>query len=217
MIKNIILVLGLTLVGATAQTNVASVDVSATLLDIYNQFITQFSDENPAWKTDITLGTKLETKPTAPYKQHYNDLLGYYTYRPKTWEELNDYEKFAVQNDPRLPGFVKARAKELRQLKAVAQSPAPQPSPEPVPQPSPEPTVAKIPQPSPVVESVKPTPNPELTQLLLQTDTLLDQARNLKKQQQRGILNREGDFSFAYQFDPAELVTANPVRLVEVP
>lgn len=84
------------------------------VVDIYDRFIDRFSDDAPAWKTDITLGTNGSTNLSGPYKLHYDDGLGYYTYRPKRWVELNDYEKFAVQNDPRLPHFVRELAARIR-------------------------------------------------------------------------------------------------------
>ena len=79
----------------------------ALLVDIYNKFIERFADGNPAWKKDISLGARPEETPKAPYRLHYDDTLGYYSYRPKTWEDLSDYERFAVQNDPRMPHFVR--------------------------------------------------------------------------------------------------------------
>jgi hypothetical protein len=99
---------------------------------VYNCFITRFADGNPAWKTEITLGADLNKPPQPPYKLHYNDSLGYYTYRPKHWSELNDYERFALRNDPRLPDFMRENALLLRngQLGALtvdtkAKQPAP--------------------------------------------------------------------------------------------
>ncbi len=52
--------------------------------------------------------------PAPPYRLHYNDSLGYYIYRPKRWAELNDYERFALKNDPRLPHFIREHALALR-------------------------------------------------------------------------------------------------------
>lgn len=85
-----------------------------TLEFVYDCFIQRFADENPAWKTDITLRADLNNPPAPPYKLHYNDSLGYYTYRPKRWAELNGYERFALSNDPRLPHFIREHALALR-------------------------------------------------------------------------------------------------------
>ncbi len=91
-----------------------SLAASDSLESVYNRFIDRFADGNPAWKTDITLGANLNKPPQPPYRLHYHDSLGYYTYRPKHWSELNDYERFALRNDPRLPAFVRENALSLR-------------------------------------------------------------------------------------------------------
>lgn len=85
-----------------------------TLEFVYNRFIEYFADGNPAWKADITLRADLSKPPAPPCKLHYSDSLGYYTYRPKLWAELNDYERFALRNDPRLPHFIREHALALR-------------------------------------------------------------------------------------------------------
>lgn len=85
-----------------------------TLESVYDCFIERFADDNPAWKTEIVLRADLNKPPAPPYHLHYNDTLGYYTYRPKRWAELNDYERFALRNDPRLPHFIRERAAALR-------------------------------------------------------------------------------------------------------
>jgi hypothetical protein len=81
---------------------------------VYNCFIDRFADGNPAWKTEITLGADLNKPPPLPSRLHYTDALGYFTYRPKHWSELNDYERFALRNDPRLPDFIRENALSLR-------------------------------------------------------------------------------------------------------
>lgn len=85
-----------------------------TLESVYERFIERFADGNPAWKTEITLRADIDKPPAAPYRLHYNDNLGYYIYRPKRWAELNDYERFALKNDPRLPHFIREHALALR-------------------------------------------------------------------------------------------------------
>ncbi len=85
-----------------------------TVESFYDRFIERFADENPAWKTEITLRAAVSKPPAPPFRLHYNDNLGYYTYRPKHWAELNDYERFALKNDPRLPHFIREHASALR-------------------------------------------------------------------------------------------------------
>ncbi len=85
-----------------------------TLETAYDRFIERFADENPAWKAEIVLRADVTKPPAPPHRLHYNDTLGYYTYRPKHWAELNDYERFALKNDPRLPHFIREHALALR-------------------------------------------------------------------------------------------------------
>lgn len=87
---------------------------SDSLEFVYNCFIDRFADGNPAWKRDIILGADLNKPPQPPYRLHYHDSLGYYTYRPKRWNELNHYERFALENDPRLPDFIRENSALLR-------------------------------------------------------------------------------------------------------
>lgn len=96
-----------------------------TVESVYDRFIERFADENPAWKTEITLRADVGKPPAPPFKLHYNDSLGYYTYRPKHWAELNDYERFALKNDPRLPHFIREHASTLRGELASAAAKAP--------------------------------------------------------------------------------------------
>lgn len=96
-----------------------------TLESVYDRFIERFADWNPAWKADITLRADIDKPPASPYRLHYNDTLGYYTYRPKHWAELNDYERFALRNDPRLPHFIREHSSVLRGGKvASSETPA---------------------------------------------------------------------------------------------
>jgi len=87
---------------------------NGSLESVYDCFIDRFADGNPAWKTDIILGADLNTPPRLPYRLHYDDSLGYYIYRPKRWNELNHYERFALENDPRLPDFIRENSALLR-------------------------------------------------------------------------------------------------------
>ena len=146
-----------------------------TVESVYNRFIERFADATPAWKADITLGANLTNPPALPYRLHYNDSLGYYTYRPKHWEELNEYERFAVQNDPRLPHFIREEALALR---------------------------------------TKPSPRQGAN---LETKKFARGTESIVEPDRRGLLTPDGPNVWGYRFEPAELLTSLPLRLVELP
>lgn len=108
-VRKIFAILSLLVIGAFP-----SFAGSDSLESVYDCFIDRFADGNPAWKTDITLGADLNKPPQLPYRLHYNDSLGYYTYRPKRWNELNHYERFALENDTRLRDFIRENSALLR-------------------------------------------------------------------------------------------------------
>ena len=103
--------------------SLAALAAENTVESVYNRFIERFADRNPAWKTDITLGANVTNPPASPYRLHYNDSLGYYIYRPKRWQELNEHERFALQNDPRLPHFVREQALVWRSKSKAERAP----------------------------------------------------------------------------------------------
>jgi len=159
---------------------------------VYYDFMERFADENPAWKTEISLEADITRPPSPPYRINYSDTLGYYSYRVKRWDELSAYEKFAVQHDPRLPHFIRevygkdlpgatgegtsdatAQATGGGQQAAVA--------------PREEPTTPEVP------------PNQRID-LFKQTKGVLAQAEGM----------------FVYRFEPDDLLTTKPLRLLEV-
>lgn len=159
---------------------------------VYHDFMERFADENPAWKTEISLEADITRPPSPPYRINYSDTLGYYSYRVKRWDELSAYEKFAVQHDPRLPHFIRevygkdlpgatgegtsdatAQATGGGQQAAVA--------------PREEPTTPEVP------------PNQRID-LFKQTKGVLAQAEGM----------------FVYRFEPDDLLTTKPLRLLEV-
>jgi hypothetical protein len=144
-----------------------------TLESVYDRFIERFADENPAWKTEIKLRADISKPPAPPFRLHYNDSLGYYTYRPKHWTELNDYERFALKNDPRLPHFMREHALALRggQVGGVSNEAPP-----------------------------------------LSTSRAAD-----AMDQMNGLLRQEGENTWAYRFEPEDLLNTKPLRLVELP
>ena len=85
----------------------ADAGLPVALGSVYHDFMERFADENPAWKTEISLAADITRPPSPPYRINYSDTLGYYSYRVKRWDELSAYEKFAVQHDPRLPHFIR--------------------------------------------------------------------------------------------------------------
>jgi hypothetical protein len=179
----------------SVQAQAPQIEKPTCLVDIYNQFMDRFSDGNPAWKTEIVLGADVGKPLAPPYKLHYDEGLGYYSYRLKRWDELNDYEKFALQNDPRLPHFIREEAWNIRKTNprqpgqtTIGGTAGTQAS-----------TATDGPQPSSVANN-SPTETP-----------IGGPAK------QRGILIREGASALAYKFEPDELINLQPLRLMEAP
>lgn len=165
------------------------------LVDIYNQFMDRFSDGNPAWKTEIVLRADVGKPPRPPYKLHYDDSLGYYSYRVKRWDELDEYEKFALQNDPRLPHFIREEAFNIRNTNS---------------HPSGQMTAAGAGR----SEISAGTGGAQASA----GETNAPIAAPIRvSMQQRGILTREGAYGLAYKFDPDELINPHPLRLMEAP
>jgi hypothetical protein len=161
-------------------------DLQAALVDVYHAFMERFADENPAWKTEITLSADISKPPSPPYRLNYSDTLGYYSYRVKQWDELSAYEKFAVQNDPRLPRFIReVYGKDLPGATGQEQTSngAPQ--------------SAVAPGEDPSTPDVPPA---QKIDLFKQTKGVLSQAEGM----------------FVYRFDPDDLLTTKPLRLMEV-
>lgn len=162
--KKLLLSLCLSTLGMLAMA--ADAPSPVPLVDLYNQFMAKYSDGNPAWKTEIVMNADINKPPAAPYKLYYSDTLGYYSYRPKVWEELTDYERFALKNDPRLQSFISEHFHGVPY--------------------KPETSVASAP------------------------------AETTSAQKTKGVLTVEPG-CFSYKFDPEELTTTSPVRLVELP
>jgi hypothetical protein len=72
---------------------------------VINAFIATYAKEDVAWKKDIRLN---ETPgQIAPGRQlGQSAVAGYYSFVPKTWDELSPEEKIAVIKDPRLKAFL---------------------------------------------------------------------------------------------------------------
>ena len=72
---------------------------------VIDAFLATYAKEEVAWKKDIHLN---ETPgQLAPGRQlGQSAVVGYYSFIPKTWEDLTGEEKTAVIKDPRLKAFL---------------------------------------------------------------------------------------------------------------
>ena len=170
----------------------ADAGLPVALGSVYHDFMERFADENPAWKTEISLAADITRPPSPPYRLNYSDTLGYYSYRVKRWDELSAYEKFAVQHDPRLPHFIRevygkdlpgAMGEETSDATAQATGGGQQ--------------AAVAPREEPTTPDVPPN---QRIDLFKQTKGVLAQAEGM----------------FVYRFEPDDLLTTKPLRLLEV-
>lgn len=170
----------------------ADAGLPVALGNVYHDFMERFADENPAWKTEISLAADITRPPSPPYRLNYSDTLGYYSYRVKRWDELSAYEKFAVQHDPRLPHFIRevygkdlpgAAGEETSDATAQATGGGQQ--------------AAVAPREEPTTPDVPPN---QRIDLFKQTKGVLAQAEGM----------------FVYRFEPDDLLTTKPLRLLEV-
>lgn len=170
----------------------ADAGLPVALGNVYHDFMERFADENPAWKTEISLAADITRPPSPPYRLNYSDTLGYYSYRVKRWDELSAYEKFAVQHDPRLPHFIRevygkdlpgAAGEETSDASAQATGGGQQ--------------AAVVPREDPTTPDVPPN---QRIDLFKQTKGVLAQAEGM----------------FVYRFEPDDLLTTKPLRLLEV-
>ena len=72
---------------------------------VINAFLATYAKEEVAWKKDIRLN---ETPgQIAPGRQlGQSAVVGYYSFVPKTWDDLSDEEKISAIKDPRLKAFL---------------------------------------------------------------------------------------------------------------
>jgi hypothetical protein len=204
-----------------------SIDARCSLASVYQAFMERFADENPAWKKEIILHADINTPPKPPFHIGYHDSLGYYTYRVKQWDDLSDCEKFAVQNDPRLPHFIRevygydipnatgpavgnaglaAGSAGLVAGAGVAMPAA---------QDAAAAAAAAFTAPPPAVpETSTAGPVPAAAAELAVAEVPAAQRIDLT-QQPKGVLQQEQG-GFVYLFSPADLLSTAPLRLVEV-
>jgi hypothetical protein len=92
-------------VGAPQPTPPQPTPASGAAVDVLNAFIATFAKEDPRLKTEIVLTNDPSVVP-AGKQLGYSRLVGYYSFRPKTWAELSDDERMAVLHDNRLRAFI---------------------------------------------------------------------------------------------------------------
>jgi hypothetical protein len=72
---------------------------------VINAFLATYAKEEVAWKKDIHLNeTPGQIMPGRQLGQ--SAVVGYYSFVPKTWDDLSDGEKISVIKDPRLKAFL---------------------------------------------------------------------------------------------------------------
>jgi len=183
------------LISWLAPAALAQAQAKTSVADVYNAFMDHYADGNPAWKKNVAFGGDLSKPPEPPLHLNYSDSLGYYTYETKRWDELTAYEQFALQNDPRLSHFIRqfygTEAEHPAHMIKLAQAPDSRSA-------KPTPLFTAVPAPTPAPAPAAPSPRTE--EMNVGT---------------RGLLHVEPGMC-TYKFDPEELTSAKPVRLMEV-
>jgi len=83
----------------------AQADAGENGESVMNAFLATFAKDNITWRYDIVFTNTPEELPTGK-QLGYSPLIGYYTYRAKTWEMLNQDEQQEVMESPKLRGFI---------------------------------------------------------------------------------------------------------------
>lgn len=72
---------------------------------VMNAFIATFAKEEVNWRSEVEFVNSPSDIP--PGKQlGYSTVIGYFTFRPKTWDQLPIAEKEEVMNNPKLRAFL---------------------------------------------------------------------------------------------------------------
>jgi len=70
-----------------------------------NAFIATFAKEEANWRTEVEFANSPSDIP--PGKQlSYSPIVGYFTFRPKSWDQLSVLEKEDVMSNPKLKAFL---------------------------------------------------------------------------------------------------------------
>lgn len=196
--------------------SVLSASAGTPLDKIYNSFISFYSDGNPAWKTNVTFDANVNTPPKPPFKLYRSDTFGYYSYRPKTWNELNSYEQFAVKTDPRMPHFVQQYVQNetptaITTFPLIEQAATPTAKP--------DVTMTPVSENTPAVSDTLPTFSTQVEHVnkpeLLGGNGVLVPAPPAPSKVYH-VLTPEEKGTFGYTFTPADLTSTKPVKLMEV-
>jgi hypothetical protein len=120
---------------------------------VINAFLATYAKEEVAWKKDIRLN---ETPgQLAPGRQlGQSAVVGYYSFVPKTWDDLSDEEKISVIKDLRLKAFlISSRQASLADVSPDGTPTFPIEAAKPVPAP---PLVASAPEPKAILIRISP-------------------------------------------------------------
>jgi hypothetical protein len=121
---------------------------------VLNAFLATYAKDEVAWKKDIHLN---ETPgQIAPGRQlGQSAVVGYYSFVPKTWEDLSDGEKNSIIKDPRLKAFlISSRQASLADVSADGTPIFPIEAAKPVP--ATPPVVASTPEPKSILIRISP-------------------------------------------------------------
>lgn len=100
--KSIRNLIAIAAVMVTACTTTAA---DGSMKDIVNSFIATYAKTNIAWQKNVLLG--IDPSNLAPGTQlGLSKVVGYYSFEPKTWDDLSSAERNEMLSDARLGAFV---------------------------------------------------------------------------------------------------------------
>lgn len=95
----------LLLIATLACAALANAAGNSDALSVLNTFIATYAKDNPAWKSNLVLLSDPSAVP-AGRQLGYSTMIGYYSFEPKTWEDLTDTQKKEIYEDSRLKPFL---------------------------------------------------------------------------------------------------------------
>jgi len=95
----------LLLIATLACAALANAAGTSDALSVLNTFIATYAKDNPSWKSNIVLLSDPSNVP-AGRQLGYSAMIGYYSFEPKTWEDLTDTQKQEIYEDSRLKPFL---------------------------------------------------------------------------------------------------------------
>jgi hypothetical protein len=167
------LIFSIVLFGAGSQ---AQGNLSSNGESVMNAFIATFAKEEVDWRSEVEFVNSPSDIP--PGKQlGYSNVIGYFTFRPKTWEQLSIAEKERVMDNPKLKAFlISLRSSSMPQYtnqvrrglrvsrnvgaadheeSRILRESNPESEPKPTPAPSSAPTPTPTPKPTPNIQADK--------------------------------------------------------------